>query len=283
MVRVFQAVVFTALAIGRALSSAPDTAKARASASRIHALLQLMPTCLETGRNMVGVLQLKSIPMTKKLNQHCVKKPFHCHHPHKCHLVVSLQEKSDGAITLTNVTFSYPTRPEAAVLYGLNISATPGKALALVGTSGCGKSTVVSLIERFYDPSGGNISLDGKDIQELNVSWLRRQIGLVSQEPVLFDASVAENIQYGDNTREVSMEEVIEAAKAANIHSDIESLPQVREGYHLSWGEGGRGGSGGGWRGRGGGWRREGGEEGEGEEAEKSVLLFVLKFKMMMT
>ena len=98
-----------------------------------------------------------------------------------------------------------------------------------MGTSGCGKSTVVSLIERFYDPSGGSISLDGKDIQELNISWLRRQIGLVSQEPVLFDASVADNIRYGDNSRVVPMEEVIEAAKAANIHTVIESLPQVRK------------------------------------------------------
>ena len=113
---------------------------------------------------------------------------------------------------------------------------TPGKALALVGPSGCGKSTVVSLIERFYDltnPTDGNITLNGKDIKELNISWLRKQIGLVSQEPVLFNTSIADNIRYGDNSREVPMEEVIEAAKAANIHIDIEKLPQVREIYIL--------------------------------------------------
>ena len=104
----------------------------------------------------------------------------------------------------------------------------PGQTLALVGTSGSGKSTVVSLIERFYDPHAGSLALDGSDLRDLNLHWLRSQIGVVSQEPVLFDASIAENIRYGALFREVSDEEVIEAAKAANIHSFIESLPQVR-------------------------------------------------------
>ena len=102
-----------------------------------------------------------------------------------------------------------------------------GKTLALVGPSGCGKSTVVSLIERLYDPVGGDLSLDGTDLRDLNIRWLRSQIGIVSQEPVLFDASIADNIRYGANFRDVSDEEVIEAAKAANIHSFVESLPQV--------------------------------------------------------
>ena len=109
----------------------------------------------------------------------------------------------------------------------MNASVKPGQTLALVGTSGSGKSTVVSLIERFYDPDAGSLALDGSDLRDLNLHWLRSQIGVVSQEPVLFDASIAENIRYGALFREVSDEEVIEAAKAANIHNFIESLPQV--------------------------------------------------------
>ena len=104
----------------------------------------------------------------------------------------------------------------------------PGQTLALVGPSGCGKSTVVSLLERFYDPLSGSVKVDNTDIRDYNIRWLRSQIGTVSQEPVLFDMSVADNIRYGDNTRQVSDEEVIEAAKAANIHSFIDSLPQVQ-------------------------------------------------------
>ena len=113
------------------------------------------------------------------------------------------------------------------VLDSLNLSISSGKTLALVGPSGCGKSTIVSLLERFYDPSKGKMTLDGRDIRDLNIRWLRSQIGIVSQEPVLFDTSIAENIRYGANFREVSDEEVVEAAKAANIHNFVESLPEV--------------------------------------------------------
>ena len=119
------------------------------------------------------------------------------------------------------------------VLQGLTVLVKPGQTLALVGPSGCGKSTVVSLIERFYDPEVGWISLDGNPVTTLNLKWLRSQIGIVSQEPVLFDTTIADNIRYGANFREVSDEEVIEAAKSANIHSYIESLPQVRLFNHL--------------------------------------------------
>ena len=134
-----------------------------------------------------------------------------------------------GEIELKNADFHYPSRPDFPVLNCLSVSVKPGQTLALVGASGSGKSTVVSLIERFYDPVGGVLTLDGGDIRVLNVRWLRRQLGLVSQEPVLFDTTIADNIRYGANFREVSDEEVIEAAKSANIHSFIESLPQVRK------------------------------------------------------
>ena len=137
------------------------------------------------------------------------------------------QEDFHGDIALQDVCFKYPARPEVRVLSDFTMSVTSGQTVALVGCSGCGKSTVVALIERFYDPLVGKISLDGTDLKNLNLSWLRSQIGLVSQEPVLFDASIAENIRYGANFRKVSDNEVEEAARAANIHSFIKSLPKV--------------------------------------------------------
>ena len=128
---------------------------------------------------------------------------------------------------MKDVNFNYPSRPDVPVLQEFSISAPPGQTIALVGPSGCGKSTVVSLTERFYDILSGSLMLDGIDVRELNVRWLRGQIGLVSQEPVLFNISIADNIRYGANHRAVSDEEVIEAAKAANIHDFIQSLPLV--------------------------------------------------------
>ena len=137
------------------------------------------------------------------------------------------QIKPKGDVAVRSVHFSYPTRPDVPVFRRLSLSVKPGQTLALVGPSGCGKSTVVSLMERFYDPLQGSLTLEGVDLRDLNLKWLRSQIGMVSQEPVLFDVSIAENIRYGALFREVSDEEVIEVAKAANIHSFIESLPEV--------------------------------------------------------
>ena len=131
----------------------------------------------------------------------------------------------------SNVEFSYPTRDEVPVLKKLNLTVQPGQKVALVGPSGCGKSTVVSLLERFYDPApveGSSITLDGQDLRNVNLKWLRSQMGIVSQEPVLFNSSIADNIRYGANDREVTDEEIEQAAKNANIHNFISSLPQVR-------------------------------------------------------
>lgn len=130
-------------------------------------------------------------------------------------------------MAVDSVNFSYPARPEVLVLQDLSLDLKPGQTMALVGPSGCGKSTVVSLMERFYDPSSGSLKFDGVDCRDLNLRWLRSQMGIVSQEPVLFDASIAENIRYGALFREVSEDEVISAAKAANIHDFIETLPMV--------------------------------------------------------
>ena len=129
-----------------------------------------------------------------------------------------------GMVSLDSVSFNYLTRPYVNVLEDLSISVTPGQTIALVG---CGKSTVVSLIERFYDPLKCGVHSDDVIIRELNIRWLRTQLGIVSQEPILFYTSMSDNIRYGANHREVSDEEIIDSAKAANIHEFIQSLPQV--------------------------------------------------------
>lgn len=111
------------------------------------------------------------------------------------------------------------------MLQGLNLKVSVGKTVALVGSSGCGKSTTVQLIQRFYDVSSGSVTLDGCDIRSLNVRWLRSQIGVVSQEPVLFASTIAENIRYGRDG--VTDEEIQRAAMEANAHSFISTLPDV--------------------------------------------------------
>ncbi|CAG9112793.1 unnamed protein product [Plutella xylostella] len=132
-----------------------------------------------------------------------------------------------GEFKLSNVDFSYPSRPHEPVLSGFNLKVEAGKTVALVGPSGCGKSTVLQLLQRFYDPDSGVIELDSLNTRsQLSLPRLRRQLGVVQQEPVLFDRTLAENISYGDHARAVSMQDVVEAAKAANIHSFITSLPK---------------------------------------------------------
>ncbi|KAK9061412.1 hypothetical protein SSX86_018593 [Deinandra increscens subsp. villosa] len=146
-----------------------------------------------------------------------------------------------GLVELKNVNFSYPSRPEVKILNNFSLSVPAGKTIALVGSSGSGKSTVVSLIERFYDPTSGQVWLDGHDIKGLKLKWLRQQIGLVSQEPALFATTIQENILLG--RPDASMVEVEEAARVSNAHSFIIKLPdaydtQVGErGLQLSGGQ----------------------------------------------
>ena len=102
-----------------------------------------------------------------------------------------------GKIQLSNVKFNYPSRMEVDILKGLSITIEPGQTVALVGPSGCGKSTVVQLVQRFYDPLNGSVMLDGLDLKNINVGWLRDRIGTVGQEPVLFGTSIIENIRFG--------------------------------------------------------------------------------------
>lgn len=150
-------------------------------------------------------------------------------------------DKVVGRITFDNVVFNYPSRPDVPILKGLNLDISPGSSIALVGASGTGKSTVVSLIERFYDPLSGTVQLDGVDIKGLNIKWLRQQIGLVQQEPVLFSTSIRNNVSHGfvgspfENASEEEKFRLIqEACTKANAASFIQKLPQ---GYDTIVGE----------------------------------------------
>jgi ATP-binding cassette, subfamily B (MDR/TAP), member 1 len=127
-----------------------------------------------------------------------------------------------GKIEFKDVSFAYPTRPESEVFSGFNLTIEAGKTVALVGPSGSGKSTTVGLIERYYDPLSGSVSLDGVDLRRLNVAWLRMHIGLVSQEPALFATTIKENIKIAKP--DATDKEVEEAARAANAHDFISSL-----------------------------------------------------------
>ena len=146
-------------------------------------------------------------------------------------------------MTFESVKFSYPSRPDVKVLKGLSVSVKPGETLALVGQSGCGKSTCIQLLERFYDVSAGHVTVDGHRVQELNVKWLRQRIGLVQQEPILFDRTITENIKYGMKSKSDFSNSVIDAAKDANAFNFIEELPQKfdtmcgRNGSKLSGGQ----------------------------------------------
>eukprot|EP00249_Psilotum_nudum_P022768 c28638_g1_i1 orf=285-3995(-) len=132
-----------------------------------------------------------------------------------------------GHIELKNICFSYPSRPDAIIFQNFNLAIPAGKVVAIVGGSGSGKSTVISLIERFYDPLSGQVLLDGQDIAGLQLKWLRAQIGLVNQEPALFATSIRENILYGKE--DANLEEIREAAKVSGAHKFIDQLPDQYE------------------------------------------------------
>jgi ATP-binding cassette subfamily B (MDR/TAP) protein 1 len=150
-------------------------------------------------------------------------------------------EHVEGHVELRNVKHIYPSRPEVVVMDDVSLDVPAGKTTALVGASGSGKSTIVSLVERFYDPVGGAVLLDGHDIGTLNLRWLRQQISLVQQEPVLFSDTITSNIRNGligspfEHEPEAQQQErIIRAAKMANAHDFVSALP---EGYETNVGE----------------------------------------------
>ncbi len=132
--------------------------------------------------------------------------------------------RADGAIEFDKVHFAYPSREEVEVLKGLSLMISPGQKVALVGKSGAGKSTLVQLLMRFYSLQSGEIRLDGRNINEINLQALRRNIGIVPQEVLLFGGSIEENIRYGKP--EASREEIEAAARKANAWEFIASFPE---------------------------------------------------------
>ncbi|XVF16761.1 hypothetical protein REPUB_Repub10bG0060200 [Reevesia pubescens] len=134
-----------------------------------------------------------------------------------------LAEEITGHVEICDIDFAYPTKPNVSILKDFSITIEVGKSTALVGQSGSGKSTIISLIERFYDPLKGVVKIDGRDIRSYNPRSLRKHIALVSQEPILFAGTIRENILYGasDKTDE---SEINEAAKEANAHDFIAGL-----------------------------------------------------------
>ena len=140
-----------------------------------------------------------------------------------------------GEIELRDVTFAYPSARDRLVCRGYSLRIPAGKTVALCGPSGSGKSTIIQLLERFYDPLSGMVMLDGTDIRTLNVRWLRSQMGLVGQEPVLFQGTVAQNIGYGRDG--ATQEEIEQAATMANAHGFI--TQDLQNGYEAQVGQGG--------------------------------------------
>lgn len=186
---VFVAIVFGAMGIGRIFAFAPDISKAFVSGDSVLQLLETKPHI--DPRSEDG----KKVKETK------------------------------GEFSFKGIHFNYPTRPHFKVLQGLDLEIKQGQFIAFVGPSGCGKSTTIGLIERFYNQSKGRVYLDSIPIDELNLSSYRSQIGLVSQEPNLFDMTVKENVTLGCPNLP-SPEAIESACKDANIHSFIKSLPQ---------------------------------------------------------
>jgi ATP-binding cassette subfamily B (MDR/TAP) protein 1 len=191
---VFMSIIFGSMSAGRAFAFAPDIGKAK-----------------DAARLILGVLDRKPV--------------IHVDDPSGVK-----QEQTKGAIRVQDVVFRYPTRPNITVLKSISLEAQPGETIALVGHSGSGKSTIISLLERFYDPEKGTITLDGVSIKDWNLAALRAEIALVGQEPQLYSGTIRENIAFGypdDPSYPPLTQDAIEAAaKDANIHTFILSLPQ---------------------------------------------------------
>lgn len=140
----------------------------------------------------------------------------------------SRKPDKDNDIEYKKIDFYYPTRPDMQILKDFNLTINEGKTIAFVGPSGCGKSTCIQLLQRLYDPQNGRIYVGLDEISsDISLDNIRSKLSIVSQEPMLFSKTIAENIAYGDNSRIVPMDEIIEASKMANVHNFIIQLPLV--------------------------------------------------------
>ncbi|KAL5289501.1 pgp-2.2 family protein [Megaselia abdita] len=191
IIKVSEALIFGSWMLGQALAYAPNVNSAVISAGRIMELFNRLPKM-----------------------ENCAHNPFNS------------ADKIEGDIKYDNIEFKYPTRQETPILQGFNLEIKKGQTVALVGPSGCGKSTCIQMLLRYYDPDFGSLNLSGTPTTMFPVDVLRSQLGLVSQEPVLFDRTISENIAYGNNFRDtIPMSEIIDSAKKSNIHDFIKSLP----------------------------------------------------------
>jgi len=188
-IRVFAVITFAMLAVGRSMAMIPDYSKGKKAALRI-------------------------IKLNKRQSQI---------DPHDSSGIIL--KDVIGDIEFRDVRFRYPSRPTLRILKDFSVTCRSGETTAFVGPSGSGKSTSIALLQRFYDPIKGKVLLDGHDIKILNIEWLRSIMGLVQQEPILFNLSIRDNIAYGNNSKEVSQEDIEKAARMANIHELIISLP----------------------------------------------------------
>jgi len=185
----FSAVIFGAQSAGTIFSFAPDMGKAKQAAQELKILFDRKPTIDSWSEDGARL------------------------------------EHVEGNIEFRDVHFRYPTRPEQPVLRGLNLTVAPGQYIALVGASGCGKSTTIQLLERFYDPLVGGIYVDGKEISSLNINDYRSYIALVSQEPTLYQGTIRENVLLGADREDVPDSAIEFACREANIYDFIMSLP----------------------------------------------------------
>ncbi|XP_065024817.1 ABC transporter B family member 21-like isoform X2 [Musa acuminata AAA Group] len=195
--KVFFALNFAAVGITQYSSLAPDSAKAKSATASVFAILD-RKSKIDSSDDSGTTLDLV-----------------------------------EGNIVFDHVSFRYPTRPDVQIFHDLCFAVQSGKTVAIVGESGSGKSTLLSLLQRFYDLDSGHILLDGVEIQKLKLRWLRQQMGLVSQEPVLFNDTVRANIAYGKGG-DATESEILAAAESANAHQFISGLQQ---GYDTLVGE----------------------------------------------